>query len=169
MRISREKFAKLIKAEFANEANSKNKKLRTDRTKLKTKRDRLYKKYIEPLDEGMKFISSELNRSCEHPTELVDVKIEGWRTDDGEGNVWSGDTVKITCKSCGLKVDIESNSDGSHGPRYKTSEDQIGKANLNKLWNQVVAEIDKDNRELHRKYEEEQERKQYQRLKEKYG
>lgn len=169
MRVSRQRFADLIKEAFSSQPNSANNKLRKDRNSLKAKRDQLYKKYIMPLDEGIELIDSKLNSFCEHPTKLVDVKIEGWHTDDGEGNDWSGDVVKITCKSCGLKIDVKSNSDGSHGDRYERHLDQVGRANLNKLWKQACDEQHKKDQESYRKFEEDQERKQYERLKQKYG
>lgn len=169
MRLSRTRFGDLIKSKFVGRLNKKNEALRITRKCIEEKRDALLIEYIDPLNRELRDIEKNLKQSCEHPKELVDVKVEYWHEDDGEGNSWSGDTVIVTCKSCGFRANIQSNADGYNTEKFKSSEAVIGKVNLNDTWKLLLEEVSREQREWQQKYNEEQEREQYNRLKKKYG
>lgn len=164
-----DKFAKRIKAAVVGKSTANNEALRKERAALNKTKKQLVKRHIKPINDRLAEIQQGLSKACEHPASHLEVTIKGWYEDDGEENSWSGDEITAECKSCGKKQKIRTNEG------YNTSmfNDQDGKSlfgvDIPSIWQKLCDEEAKENAKRRKTIEEENERKEYQRLKEKFG
>jgi hypothetical protein len=165
------RFAGMIKKAFCGRTRSGNTKLRDQIADLTRRKEKAYEAYVKPLSEELTILSRRLGKECEHPAESVTVKVEEWDSEDGEGNSWSGDTVRIAC-SCGLSHSVESTSDGSHQERfvsgYRSSYPRDLIELLNGVWSKLRKQESDEQARSNARYFEQKERRELVRLSRKY-
>jgi hypothetical protein len=167
MRINNGEFIKRVKKAFAKKPNRTTENMRLKRAAIMGEKHRLFEMHIKPLDEQLQELNRLISSTCEHPFEALNVKIEGWSSDDGEGNEWSGDTIKLTCSSCGLQREIDT-SDERDGDRF-SEKSTLGHVDAKVIYEEIAKEERLAAQKTWAKIQEQAEREKYLELKKRFG
>jgi hypothetical protein len=165
MKVSHRSLKARILKEYTGVQKAANETLRQKKLKLLQKKDEILKSQIEPLDAALKQISQELYQKCEHPISHTIVEITPWTSDDGEGNYWSGDDIKLTCKSCGTVHNLHTSDDYN----VFNNGTKLGPVDVKNIYEDLYDKEETKRQKERQKLEEQYERKEYLKLKEKYG
>lgn len=141
---------------------------RLELKRLKKNMEFLYKKHLAKLHEKAAILEAKIKVKCEHPKRHSEVDYEEWNTDDGEGNEWSGTKYKFTCKACGYSKLVGNQDEGpyhSRRTRFMGKED----SELQNIWEKLEQKEHAEAQKKLSRQRQEDERKTYLRLKEKYG
>jgi len=140
------------------------------RNAAQKKRGKIYKKYLEGLDNQINKMQEDISKICTHPN--CEVEIKPWSSDDGEGNSWSGTYFTLICPDCSFKKRYDRRNENNKYEWWEETGLFLDKKEKSYALNVLQQKINEEARIERKKIEKEEDAKRelrlYSALKKKY-